>query len=165
MGIMQSKDGDIIDCVDIYKQPAFDHPALKNHTIQVYIVYQIFVYKWGTISYHCEDSWFLTFLTLFNRCLRICMQMKPNWAVDQKMVTAQNESFRSNLFQVWQKSGRCPKGTIPIRRVGEEDLLRANSFKNFGKKFPIGGSKLGAEVNRSVSKIFPKHIFVLGFRN
>ncbi|KAG9455597.1 hypothetical protein H6P81_000105 [Aristolochia fimbriata] len=31
---MKSADGDIIDCVDIYKQPAFDHPALKNHTIQ-----------------------------------------------------------------------------------------------------------------------------------
>ncbi|KAJ0883806.1 putative neprosin activation peptide [Helianthus annuus] len=29
------KDGDIVDCVDIYKQPAFDHPLLKNHTIQV----------------------------------------------------------------------------------------------------------------------------------
>ncbi|KAG6608393.1 hypothetical protein SDJN03_01735, partial [Cucurbita argyrosperma subsp. sororia] len=67
------------------------------------------------------------------------------------MVSAQNESFRSNLFQVWQKSGRCPKGTIPIRRVRKEDLLRANSFKNFGKKFPIGGSKLGAEVNRSTA--------------
>jgi len=32
---LQSEDGDIIACVDIYKQPAFDHPALKNHTIQV----------------------------------------------------------------------------------------------------------------------------------
>ncbi|XP_020523023.1 uncharacterized protein LOC110007289 [Amborella trichopoda] len=31
--IIQS-DGDVIDCVDIYKQPAFDHPLLKNHTIQ-----------------------------------------------------------------------------------------------------------------------------------
>ncbi|GAU31341.1 hypothetical protein TSUD_315510 [Trifolium subterraneum] len=31
---IKSEDGDIIDCVDIYKQPAFDHPALKNHTIQ-----------------------------------------------------------------------------------------------------------------------------------
>ncbi|GAB4860708.1 hypothetical protein Ancab_035871 [Ancistrocladus abbreviatus] len=26
--------GDIIDCVDIYKQPAFDHPLLRNHTLQ-----------------------------------------------------------------------------------------------------------------------------------
>ncbi|KAE8099985.1 hypothetical protein FH972_017924 [Carpinus fangiana] len=31
---IKSEDGDIIDCVDIYKQPAFDHPALRNHTIQ-----------------------------------------------------------------------------------------------------------------------------------
>ncbi|XP_010034859.2 uncharacterized protein LOC104424189 [Eucalyptus grandis] len=26
---------EVIDCVDIYKQPAFDHPLLKNHTIQM----------------------------------------------------------------------------------------------------------------------------------
>ncbi|OMO66438.1 hypothetical protein COLO4_30567 [Corchorus olitorius] len=32
---IQSEDGDVIDCVDIYKQPAFDHPLLKNHTIQM----------------------------------------------------------------------------------------------------------------------------------
>ncbi|XP_074317967.1 protein neprosin-like [Silene latifolia] len=28
-------DGNIIDCVDIYKQPAFDHPLLKDHKIQM----------------------------------------------------------------------------------------------------------------------------------
>ncbi|XP_059458253.1 protein neprosin-like, partial [Corylus avellana] len=32
---LQGKDGDVIDCVDIYQQPAFDHPLLKNHTIQM----------------------------------------------------------------------------------------------------------------------------------
>ncbi|KAK1417711.1 hypothetical protein QVD17_26845 [Tagetes erecta] len=32
---IQVKDGDTIDCVDIYKQPAFDHPAMKNHTLQM----------------------------------------------------------------------------------------------------------------------------------
>jgi len=32
---LQSKDGDIIDCVNIYKQPVLDHHALKNHIIQV----------------------------------------------------------------------------------------------------------------------------------
>ncbi|XP_062158668.1 protein neprosin-like [Alnus glutinosa] len=32
---IKSEDGDIIDCIDIYKQPAFDHPALRNHTIQM----------------------------------------------------------------------------------------------------------------------------------
>ncbi|RCV38376.1 hypothetical protein SETIT_8G137200v2 [Setaria italica] len=32
---IESADGDIIDCVPISKQPAFDHPLLKNHTIQM----------------------------------------------------------------------------------------------------------------------------------
>ncbi|KAM7267190.1 hypothetical protein ACFE04_009356 [Oxalis oulophora] len=30
-----SSDGDIIDCVKLTDQPAFDHPMLKNHTIQL----------------------------------------------------------------------------------------------------------------------------------
>nr|GMD71762.1 tRNA-splicing ligase RtcB [Ipomoea batatas] len=32
---IQSPDGDIIDCVHMSHQPAFDHPFLKNHTIQM----------------------------------------------------------------------------------------------------------------------------------
>ncbi|XP_023635916.1 uncharacterized protein LOC17881982 [Capsella rubella] len=32
---IKSQDGDIIDCIDIYKQHAFDHPALRNHKIQM----------------------------------------------------------------------------------------------------------------------------------
>ncbi|XP_042506749.1 uncharacterized protein LOC122083120 isoform X4 [Macadamia integrifolia] len=31
---IETTNGDIFECVDIYKQPAFDHPRLKNHTIQ-----------------------------------------------------------------------------------------------------------------------------------
>ncbi|KAI3967559.1 hypothetical protein MKW92_009259 [Papaver armeniacum] len=32
---IMTKFGDIVDCIDIYKQPAFDHPSLKNHKIQM----------------------------------------------------------------------------------------------------------------------------------
>ncbi|XP_010523371.1 PREDICTED: uncharacterized protein LOC104801734 [Tarenaya hassleriana] len=32
---IKSPDGDIIDCVPITKQPALDHPLLKNHSIQM----------------------------------------------------------------------------------------------------------------------------------
>ncbi|OAY83963.1 hypothetical protein ACMD2_04609 [Ananas comosus] len=39
MKTIQSEDGDIIDCVDIHKQPAFDHPLLRNHTIQVGVLF------------------------------------------------------------------------------------------------------------------------------
>ncbi|EPS61083.1 hypothetical protein M569_13717, partial [Genlisea aurea] len=31
---INSPDGDIIDCVDIYSQPGFDDPAMKNRTIE-----------------------------------------------------------------------------------------------------------------------------------
>jgi len=32
---IEGKNGDMIDCVDIYQQPAFDHPLLKDHIIQM----------------------------------------------------------------------------------------------------------------------------------
>uniref|UniRef100_A0ACD6AKE9 Uncharacterized protein n=1 Tax=Avena sativa TaxID=4498 RepID=A0ACD6AKE9_AVESA len=35
LATIESPDGDIIDCVHISKQPAFDHPLLKDHTIQM----------------------------------------------------------------------------------------------------------------------------------
>ncbi|KAL3633518.1 hypothetical protein CASFOL_022280 [Castilleja foliolosa] len=38
---IQSEDGDIIDCMDIYQQPAFHHPALRNHKIQLSPSYDI----------------------------------------------------------------------------------------------------------------------------
>ncbi|KAG2383848.1 uncharacterized protein HKW66_Vig0257200 [Vigna angularis] len=34
LSITQTKFGDIIDCIDIYKQPSFDHPLLKDHKLQ-----------------------------------------------------------------------------------------------------------------------------------
>lgn len=34
----ETEEGDIIDCVDIDKQPALDHPLLKNHKVQVNII-------------------------------------------------------------------------------------------------------------------------------
>ncbi|KAJ0043147.1 hypothetical protein Pint_19251 [Pistacia integerrima] len=32
---IKTKHGDVIDCVDIHKQPSLNHPLLKNHTIQM----------------------------------------------------------------------------------------------------------------------------------
>ncbi|XP_057747949.1 uncharacterized protein LOC130967146 [Arachis stenosperma] len=31
----QTEQGYIVDCIDIHKQPAFDHPFLKNHKLQL----------------------------------------------------------------------------------------------------------------------------------
>nr|XP_023923670.1 uncharacterized protein LOC112035061 [Quercus suber] len=94
---IESPDGDIIDCVDIYKQPAFDHPLLKNHTIQM-----------RPSSYPKGFS--------FDEINDISSNSEPEFT------------------QPWHLNGRCPEGTIPIRRTKEEDLLRAGSVANFGRK-------------------------------
>ncbi|GMH10268.1 hypothetical protein Nepgr_012109 [Nepenthes gracilis] len=95
---IQSPDGDIIDCVHISRQPAFDHPFLKNHTIQI------------RPSYHPEG--------LFD---------------ENKIATEQKE--RTNpITQLWHLNGKCPEGTIPIRRTKKNDILRASSVKRYGRK-------------------------------
>lgn len=43
----------------------------------------------------------------------------------------------STTAQVWQRSGSCPKGTIPIRRIPNKDLLnKANTVHAYGRKMP-----------------------------
>ncbi|KAL0862166.1 hypothetical protein Bca101_041284 [Brassica carinata] len=91
-----SEDGDIIDCVPIHSQPAFDHPLLKNHTIQ----------------------------------------MRPSFIPES---TSTYTKKKINVTQAWNKNGRCPKNTVPIRRIKKEDILRSKSIENFGKKMMTPG--------------------------
>ncbi|KAM4123986.1 hypothetical protein ACB094_01G198400 [Castanea mollissima] len=107
---IKSEDGDIIDCVDIYKQPAFDHPALRNHTIQ----------------------------------------MKPtNSFPFDTTISVKNESSLQVLSQTWHKSGSCPKGTIPIRRISRQELLRATSLEHFGREGPRTSSIVNSTNDKS----------------
>ncbi|KAJ0258518.1 hypothetical protein HA466_0072940 [Hirschfeldia incana] len=41
--------------------------------------------------------------------------------------------------QAWNKNGRCPQNTVPIRRIKKEDILRSKSIGNFGKKMMTPG--------------------------
>ena len=41
---------------------------------------------------------------------------------------------KPKITQNWHLNGRCPEGTIPIRRTKEEDLLRASSVANYGRQ-------------------------------
>ncbi|XP_028773387.1 uncharacterized protein LOC114730471 [Neltuma alba] len=45
-----------------------------------------------------------------------------------------NFSQSNPIAQLWHQSGNCPKGTIPIRRTTKDDVLRADSIHQFGKK-------------------------------
>ncbi|KAA8525187.1 hypothetical protein F0562_006949 [Nyssa sinensis] len=46
------------------------------------------------------------------------------------------DSSMTVTSQLWQRSGNCPKGTIPIRRIQVKDRLQANSTENYGRKKP-----------------------------
>ncbi|XP_052184226.1 uncharacterized protein LOC127796204 [Diospyros lotus] len=108
---IESPDGDIIDCVYKRKQPALDHPLLKNHKIQ---------------------------------------KAPPEMPKKRKMKDQEDGLGESNYdrsssnnssergggaWQIWhQNRRRCPKGTVPIRRIKVHDVLRAKSLFDFGKK-------------------------------
>ncbi|KAM3263380.1 hypothetical protein P3L10_000374 [Capsicum annuum] len=74
--------GDTYDCVDFYKQPAFDHPLLKNH------------------NFHPE--------------------MKPTLSTIKQ--TPSNSTI--DISRTWIEKNGCPSGTVPIRRVTKDDLIR-----------------------------------------
>ncbi|GAY56657.1 hypothetical protein CUMW_173560 [Citrus unshiu] len=101
---IESPDGDIIDCVHKRRQPALDHPLLKNHKIQ-----------------------------------RVPSQMpKMKKALKEDEASSERNNERviiEGAWQMWHRNGtRCPKGTVPIRRSTEHDVLRAKSLFDFGKK-------------------------------
>ncbi|KAL5198079.1 hypothetical protein ABZP36_001591 [Zizania latifolia] len=96
---IESPDGDIIDCVHMSHQPAFDHPLLKNHTLQM------------RPAYHPEG--------LYD---------------DAKRSVASDSGSEKPMLQLWHQKGRCPEGTVPIRRTKMDDLLRASSLHRYGRK-------------------------------
>ncbi|KAH0460777.1 hypothetical protein IEQ34_008352 [Dendrobium chrysotoxum] len=100
----QSPDGDIIDCVNVSHQPAFDHPLFRNHTIQ------------ARPSFHPEA------------------QYDESKSASNLSSSSHNKQSSKQISQLWHKNGRCPENTIPIRRTKEEDVLRASSLKSYGKK-------------------------------
>ncbi|MCD9638571.1 hypothetical protein HAX54_022628 [Datura stramonium] len=109
---IQSPDGDIIDCVHKRKQPAFDHPLLKNHKIQ----------------------------KVPPEIPKLKTAVKTDAISREDMVS--NSSKNAVDWQLWHQNGqRCPKGTVPLRRSKVHDVLRAKSLYDFGKKkrhgFPL----------------------------
>ncbi|KAL3537244.1 hypothetical protein ACH5RR_000610 [Cinchona calisaya] len=98
-----SPDGDIIDCVLISHQPAFDHPLLKNHTIQM------------RPNYHPEE--------LFGDGTK---------KSDFEPYT--EDDITKPVIQLWHLNGRCPKGTVPVRRTKQEDINKTSSGNSFVKK-------------------------------
>lgn len=101
-----------IDCIDIYKQPAFDNPLLKNHKLQV-------PHSILPFSFHLVE-------TLPQRGKNIEMMCDaekadssahPQWEKVARFQMVWISIYRSSVIS-------CPDGTVPIRRVTKDDLIR-----------------------------------------
>ena len=75
--------------------------------------------------------------------------MRPSIIFPSDATSTKNESSPSVLFQTWQKSGSCPKGTIPIRRIRREELLRVASLEHFGRDGPRNSSVVNTANDKS----------------
>ncbi|XP_019058638.1 PREDICTED: uncharacterized protein LOC104818539 [Tarenaya hassleriana] len=72
-----------------------------------------------------------------------------------------NNKKQSGLIstQLWQRSGKCPKNTVPIRRTTRKDLLRWGSIESYGKKDPNGIRNYGS--HPAANNELPKHEYAV----
>ncbi|XP_062098507.1 protein neprosin-like [Humulus lupulus] len=96
---IQSEDGDIIDCIEVYKQPAFDHPALRNHTIQKRREQMAPSFE-GNKNDIIEGEDF--------HSKNMGMEVRQVWK---------------------RRGVRCPKGTIPVRRTMNQQPLSSRAIR------------------------------------
>ncbi|KAH7439909.1 hypothetical protein KP509_04G081500 [Ceratopteris richardii] len=88
-----SPDGDVIHCVHRARQPAFDHPLLKDHVLQEA---PSSIPK--NLDMHLSHS----------------MKIKS---------TNSSTAYSLFGSQLWHSRGQCPEKTVPIRRPSVNDLV------------------------------------------
>ncbi|EOA32466.1 hypothetical protein CARUB_v10015743mg [Capsella rubella] len=64
------------------------------------------------------------------------IQMRPNFYPKGWTNKYSNNKKQNMVAQLWTINGICPKNSIPIRRTRKEDILRAKSIEEYGKKDP-----------------------------
>lgn len=110
-------------------QPAFDHPFLKDHKIQVSSSYNSSL-PYLTLLFSSISQVFSWFCLVY--------QMRPTYhpegLFDESKVAEKASEKPTPINQLWHVNGKCPEGTIPIRRTKHEDVLRASSVKRYGRK-------------------------------
>lgn len=128
---IQSPDGDTIDCILISQQPAFDHPLLKDHKIQMQPEYYA---KQPTTE---EDFVVEEDDHQESRAAESLGWKFSNHKSQAQAPVNEKHSMKTSGLQLWHHVGlSCPEGTIPMRRTSAHDLLRSKSrMHNYGRKF------------------------------
>ncbi|CAI9102437.1 OLC1v1000710C1 [Oldenlandia corymbosa var. corymbosa] len=128
-------DGDIIDCIHMSHQPAFDHPLLKNHTIQKIPNYHpesVFgINKTSDLETDAKLS--TQGLQLFGRC--------PEGTIPNRRVKRE-DLFRASSFKGFgqKKHGSIPKpmSTSPDTQTGlQHEVAYVEGGRYYGAKAAI----------------------------
>ncbi|XP_028773394.1 uncharacterized protein LOC114730478 [Neltuma alba] len=87
------------------------------------------------------------------------IKMTPSFHPEKSMLEKSEVSAKSQpVAQLWQQSGSCPEETIPIRRIRKEDILRAKSVQQFGKKNLKNSPRCGSFETQT------KHQVIIAFK-
>jgi len=74
-----------------------------------------------------------------------------NHSRNGKMMNQRGEELSLTVTsQVWQKSGKCPEATIPVRRIRKRELLKAHSVEDYGRKKPSFSHHQNGQVNKNL---------------
>lgn len=138
--IIQSPDGDIIDCVHISHQPAFDHPFLKNHTIQMRPAYhpdRVYDLNRGENPSSGSGSTPTQMWHLNGRCPEDTIPIRR---------TKREDVLRASSVQ---RFGRKKRRVIPEPRSAEPDLIHQSGHQH-AIAYVEGGKYYGAKATINV---------------
>ncbi|XP_021735764.1 uncharacterized protein LOC110702368 [Chenopodium quinoa] len=81
--------------------------------------------------------------------------MKPNFMVSEQTTSTRRSSTTLTPSQVLPKHMRCPRGSVPIRRIQEEDLAMQKFSPLFGMKFST--TNFTKSVSLNANDLLPGH--------
>lgn len=132
----QSPDGDIIDCVHLSHQPAFDHPDLKSHKIQV----NYLTFSPNTSQFKVPNLyWLYFFMNLINS--RVCDADEAKFPPRRGYFWRKQNIFKFQAFN----SAMAEKWEVPRRN---------NSYQKNQKRWCIE-SKLNSAIWKEKAKECP----------
>ncbi|KAK2979587.1 hypothetical protein RJ640_020079 [Escallonia rubra] len=120
---VKSVHGETYDCVDIYKQPAFDHPALAAHKVQV---------RGSRLQPHFQ----LSHLQFDNYQVmpvadsqHVIWKVRPSKKFEDMLARLPQGigDSRFNYEDIWMSKKACLPGTVPIRRMTKEQQEKAGN--------------------------------------
>ncbi|RZC76499.1 hypothetical protein C5167_000567, partial [Papaver somniferum] len=128
-----TKMGDTIDCIDIYKQPAFDHPLLKNHKIQFVSVetpYTTWIYHGAIASFGIHtpsvtrDQYSTSQMWIQNGEEHATNSIEAGWAVYPELF---NDNT-TRIFSRWTADGYISTGCFNTMCPGFVQIHRQILF-------------------------------------